>query len=84
MEWRQEAQNESQEQGTVVRGQREREREDIKWADGGLEVWRQGWSKSAELAKRGPDCKVEVYAKEKTKETKIEETKEGKRGAGKK
>ena len=35
--------------------------EDKKWADGGSEVWRRGWGKSAALAEGRPDCTVEVY-----------------------
>ena len=48
-ERRQEMQD-SQEQETMVNVA---EGEDIKWADGGKEVWREGWGGSAALAEGG-------------------------------
>ena len=44
------------------------EREDIAWADGGKEVWRQGWGEIAALAEAWLDCTVEVYMSEESEE----------------
>ena len=41
---------------------------DIKWADGGQEVWSRGWGESVALAVGGPDCIVEVYMSEESEE----------------
>ena len=49
-------------------GGTETEGEDVKWTDGGYEVWRREWGGSAALAKGSPDCTVEVYMSEESEE----------------